>query len=575
MDQNREVVAGDVLAQVAEGTGGEFFHNNNDLKAGFGRLAGSPESYILAFAPKDLKPDGKFHHLKVTLAEKVSAYSIQARRGYFAPGNEAEAKAGTREVEGSSVADQVQEQIREALLSKTESAQFPVVLEAKVSEGQGETHELSLSSRVDPKSLHLRKESNRNLNTLTFIFGVFDQKENLLTAQQRHATVDVADGQLSDFLKTGINLDMAFQLKPGSYRIREVVTDSEQRLTALSRNVDIPKIIPATSSASATPPPPPPAPASQPGGQPSQTPIPQPAEQASSVPPSLPSQTPPRAPPPQASIQQAITPSVSDPATDRLVLRVWSNFVGYLSSIPNVFADEHVVSSVTTAFSPLSTNGVHDTERDSTTDSTIDSIFRLKRSSTDGKTADLVESREVKYVDHHPAAKDQPLAGPAILIGAFSRAPNVFSPEFKDCYQYRLLPNMRHKPGDAILFHADVLVLEYALKSPLPAGIQCPLREQTTGRAFIDPSSMQIVRLEQQQPRHDAGSGRPIAWSWFIDYARVMMDGKYFWLPKTISSKASSLEGRRFKWSFLATYGNYHLMTVTSTILPAANSSQR
>ena len=354
MDQNREVVAGDVLAQVAEGTGGEFFHNNNDLKAGFGRLAGSPESYILAFAPKDLKPDGRFHHLKVTLAEKVSAYSIQARRGYFAPGNEAEAKAGNREVEGSSVADQVQEQIREALLSKTESAQFPVVLEAKVSEGQGETHELSLSSRVDPKSLHLRKESNRNLNTLTFIFGVFDQKENLLTAQQRHATVDVADGQLSDFLKTGINLDMAFQLKPGSYRIREVVTDSEQRLTALSRNVDIPKIIPATSSASATPPPPPSAPASQPGGQPSQTPIPQPAEQASSVPPSLPSQTPPRAPPPQASIQQAITPSVSDPATDRLVLRVWSNFVGYLSSIPNVFADEHVVSSVTTAFSPLS-----------------------------------------------------------------------------------------------------------------------------------------------------------------------------------------------------------------------------
>jgi hypothetical protein len=54
-----------------------------------------------------------------------------------------------------------------------------------------------------------------------------------------------------------------------------------------------------------------------------------------------------------------------------------------------------------------------------------------------------------------------------------------------------------------------------------------------------------------------------------------MMDGKPFWLPKTISSKASSLDGGRFKWSFLATYGNYHLMTVTSTILPAGNSSQR
>ncbi len=145
----------------------------------------------------------------------------------------------------------------------------------------------------------------------------------------------------------------------------------------------------------------------------------------------------------------------------------------------------------------------------------------------------------------------------------------------KDCYDYRLLPNKRHNPEVTMLFlHADVLVLEYALKSPLPAAAQCPVREQTRGRAFIDPSSMQIVRLEQQRPRHDEDSGLAVAWSWSIDYARVIMDGKPFWLPKTISSKASSLDGGRFKWSFLATYSNYHLMTVTSTILPASNSSQ-
>jgi VWFA-related protein len=547
LDKNREVVAGDVLAQVAEGTGGDFFHNNNDLKAGFGRLAGSPGAYILAFAPKDLKLDGKFHQLKVTLAEKVSAYSIQARRGYFAPGNEVQAKAGNREAEASSAGDQAQEQMREALLSKTESTQFPVVLEAQVSEGQGETHELSLSSHVDPQSLHFQKEGDHNRNTLTFIFGVFDQKENLVIAQQRHATVDVADGQLPEFLKAGVNVDMAFQLKPGSYRIREVVTDSDQRLTTLSHNVDvplnIPKSIPATSSTSATTPPP--------------------------------SQTPPQPPPLQAPIQQVVTQSAPDPATARLLVRVWDNFVQSLSSLPNIFADEHVVSSVSAPYSPPSKSGVYDSELESTVDSTIDSIFRLKRFSADGKTADLVESREIKYVDHQPAAKGQSLAGPAILIGAFSRAPNVFSPELKDCYEYHLLPNLRHKPGDAILFHADVLVLEYALRSPLPAGIQCPVHEQTSGRAFIDPSSMQIVRLEQQWPRrHNEGSKFPVSWSWYIDYARVMMDGKPFWLPRTVSSQASSLDGGRFKWSFLATYGNYHLMTVTSTILPAANGSQ-
>jgi VWFA-related protein len=547
MDQNREVVAGDVLAQLAEGTGGEFFHNNNDLKAGLGRLAGSPGAYILAFAPKDLKADGKPHALKVTLAEKRTGYSIQARRNYFAPRNEAEAKAEAKEVEASSAADPAQEQIREALLSKTEIAQFPVVLDANVSEGQGETHELSLSSHVNSQSLHFQKEGDHNLNTLTFVFGVFDQKENLVIAQQRHANVDIADGQLPEFLKAGINLDMAFQLKPGRYRIREVVTDSEQRLTTLSRNVDIPLDIPKTIPAT-------------------------PAAQASIIPPIVLPQTPPPAP---APMQQPVTPAASDPATDQLLLRVWDNFVGYLSSIPNVFADEHVVSSVTTAYSAPSKNGVHNSELDSTIDSTIDSIFRLKRISSDGKTADLIESREIKYVDHHAAAKGQSLTGPAILIGAFSYAPNVLSPQLKDCYDYRRLPNLRHKPGGAALFlHTDVLVLEYALKSPLPAGTQCPVREQTMGRAFIDPSSMQIVRLEQQRPNHVEGSAPPVTWSWSVDYARVTMDGKHFWLPKTISSKASSLDGGRFKWSFLATYGNYHLMTVTSTILPAASSLQ-
>jgi VWFA-related protein len=316
LDQNREVVAGDVLAQVAEGTGGEYFHNNNDLRAGFGRLAGSPGAYILAFAPKDLKPDGKLHELKVTLAEKETAYSIQARRGYLAPRNEAEAKAEADEVEASGAADQGQEQMREALLSKTESAQFPVVLDATISAGQGETHELSLLSHVDPKSLHLQKEQDHNRNTLTFVFGVFDQKGNLVIAQQRHADVDIVDGQLPEFLKAGISVDMAFQLKPGSYRIREVVSDSEQRLTAFSRNVNIPQVIPATAPTPAASAPPPP----------QQTIMQLPAVEASSVPPLLPSQIPPRAPPSQAPIPQAVTRSASDPATDALLLRVWDNY---------------------------------------------------------------------------------------------------------------------------------------------------------------------------------------------------------------------------------------------------------
>ena len=61
VDSQRELVATAVLANLAQGTGGEFFHNSNDLKAGFGALAGSSVYYILAFAPSGMKQDNKFH----------------------------------------------------------------------------------------------------------------------------------------------------------------------------------------------------------------------------------------------------------------------------------------------------------------------------------------------------------------------------------------------------------------------------------------------------------------------------------------------------------------------------------
>ena len=77
LDSTAEMVTTSVLADVAEGTGGEFFHNKNDLKTGFGALGGSAVSYILAFAPDDIKPDGKFHPLKVTLKQSSKPFQFR------------------------------------------------------------------------------------------------------------------------------------------------------------------------------------------------------------------------------------------------------------------------------------------------------------------------------------------------------------------------------------------------------------------------------------------------------------------------------------------------------------------
>ena len=95
LDSAQQFVASDVLAELAQGTGGQFIHNDNDLKAGFDSLAGHPAHYVLAFNPKNLKHDGKYHEIKVSLAEKQKGITVQARRGYFASSGQQTATIAT------------------------------------------------------------------------------------------------------------------------------------------------------------------------------------------------------------------------------------------------------------------------------------------------------------------------------------------------------------------------------------------------------------------------------------------------------------------------------------------------
>lgn len=74
----------DVMAELADGTGGTFFHNSNDLGEGFRNLAAAPEFvYLLEMSLQGVKPNGNFHRLNVKVGQ--AGLKVQARRGYIAP----------------------------------------------------------------------------------------------------------------------------------------------------------------------------------------------------------------------------------------------------------------------------------------------------------------------------------------------------------------------------------------------------------------------------------------------------------------------------------------------------------
>ena len=74
----------DVMAELADGTGGTYFHNSNDLEGGLQALTVVPEYvYLLELSLQNVISDGSYHAVKVKVNQ--DGLKVDARRGYFAP----------------------------------------------------------------------------------------------------------------------------------------------------------------------------------------------------------------------------------------------------------------------------------------------------------------------------------------------------------------------------------------------------------------------------------------------------------------------------------------------------------
>jgi len=222
-------LAEEVLSDLAGDTGGQFFHNSNDLDTGFRQVGTlSDVYYVLAFSPRNLKFDGRFHRLKVSLVNPAG-FTIQARRGYFAP------KASV------DVATKAKEEIEQAVYSQDELKELPINVHTqffKVNEAEAR---LAVLTHLDLSSVRFRKEQDRHLNKLTFLTVLFDRDGKYVVGKEKVVEFRLRDATLARLNQTGITLKMEFDLKPGTYLVRQIVRDSEAgQLSGLNRTVEIP-----------------------------------------------------------------------------------------------------------------------------------------------------------------------------------------------------------------------------------------------------------------------------------------------------------------------------------------------
>jgi VWFA-related protein len=224
---NRDV-SDDSMALLAQGTGGTFFHNDNDITGGVRQLAATPAvSYAIGFSPADLKPNGSYHTLKVKLASGRS-YRIEARPGYFAPNK-------------TSLAPEVRlEQLHKEVLAMDEMNGLHALVEAKnVALATGEPA-VKVTVHVDTRTLPFKKEEDRHKERLLFITALFDDNNTFLSGVVGIMDMNLKDATLAALNASGTSESLTLQAPTGHYRLREVIQEVVGgRITASSTHIEV------------------------------------------------------------------------------------------------------------------------------------------------------------------------------------------------------------------------------------------------------------------------------------------------------------------------------------------------
>jgi hypothetical protein len=291
---------------------------------------------------------------------------------------------------------------------------------------------------------------------------------------------------------------------------------------------------------------------------------------------------------PAAIAQNDAPPNVTaetDPTNlDSILLHLDANLREYETGVPSFFCKEH-------ALSELQLGSDTTTYRRTVADST----FRVVRASDPGQPVQLQESRTINALDGKPQTGDSvQLDSPLAVFGVFSGALKLVSTSSRACFQYHLHPPRKNSNAPIAIDFSSL-----PAKDRAPG---CQYLEKTSGKALIDPASMRVVHIDTRTSDHEILPGIRGDWDWSIDYTRVALNGKTFWLPSSIRSTAiaepsnaaddgaPTTPGRITTpsnkppsttmsskaaptYHLLETFTAYHLLTVQSRIVPASGDT--
>jgi hypothetical protein len=224
------------MENLATGTGGHAFFNNNDLRGAVLRVQSIGENYYtLAYSPKDKRYDGRFRRVEIKVSDPEA--KLEYRRGYFA--DDPTRMAGHSPDPNSNA-------LRAAMQrGAPNAAELPFQIQVKIATEQPDPNKPSdrlgdnpaaLSGRpvvryvfnwtIDLHDVHFTSLANgMHHGEVDATLAAYDADGKLLNSIFGVAPLDVNDLEYTEFLKSGFPLQQIFDIPAGLVFLRAGLLD--------------------------------------------------------------------------------------------------------------------------------------------------------------------------------------------------------------------------------------------------------------------------------------------------------------------------------------------------------------
>jgi VWFA-related protein len=224
----------DSLNALAVDTGGKFFRNNNDIKAGLNdMLEENSAYYVLGFQPEASKWDGKYHKVKVALRGHPEL-KVSTRKGYLARTEKPKEKPD--------MDPRVAENI-EAINSPMVRRDIDLQLTPFVRDNEKREPILTTLLHIDASRLHFNQVDGKYQDKLLLSGFMLDSSGKAVDTFANDLTMNLLPKTYESAMKQGFLQTRELTIKPGVYQFRVLVREEGSGLIGTANNfVEVPDL---------------------------------------------------------------------------------------------------------------------------------------------------------------------------------------------------------------------------------------------------------------------------------------------------------------------------------------------